>query len=81
VSTDTCLIPKIIIEHGKNGFVGSTPEELRELTIMLLNDKVLAQEVGKAGRRTILDKFSQDRFVREWREIMEHTTHNYKGSS
>lgn len=79
VSTDTCLIPKIIIEDGKNGFVGHTPEELRELTIMLLNNKRLAQEVGKAGRRTILDKFSQDRFVREWSEVLKRTVHDYKG--
>jgi len=72
VSTDTCLIPKIIIEHGVNGFVGSTPDELRRYTHELLNNPGLAQQIGAAGRKTIEEKFSQERFVNKWNEIF-HT--------
>jgi len=71
VSTDTCLIPKIIIEHGVNGFVGSTPEELRRHTHELLHNPILAKKIGDAGRKTIQDKFSQGRFVRKWNEIFK----------
>jgi len=71
VSTDTCLIPKIIIEHGVNGFVGSTPDELRKYTHELLQNPVLAKSIGDAGRKTIEKKFSQDRFVRQWNEIFQ----------
>lgn len=73
VSTDTCLIPKIIIEHGKNGFVGSTPEELRSYCLELLNNPILAHEIGMAGRKTIEEKFSLDRFVGRWNEIFKQT--------
>ncbi len=71
VSTDTCLIPKIIIEHGVNGFVGKTPEELRHHTHELLHNPILAKQIGDAGRKTIEEKFSQDRFVRQWNEIFQ----------
>jgi len=71
VSTDTCLIPKIIIEHGVNGFVGKTPDELRRYTYELLNNPLLAKQIGDAGRKTIEEKFSQDRFVRQWNEIFQ----------
>jgi len=71
VSTDTCLIPKIIIEHGVNGFVGSTPEELRRYTHELLNNPILAAKIGNAGRKTIEEKFSQPRFVTNWNKIFQ----------
>jgi glycosyltransferase involved in cell wall biosynthesis len=73
VSTDTCLIPKIIIKHGVNGFVGSTPDELRKYAHDLLHNPTLAKQIGDAGRRTIEEKFSQDRFVRRWNEIFQKT--------
>jgi len=73
VSTDTCLIPKIIIKNGVNGFVGSTPKELQEYSLMLLNDPALAKRIGDAGRKTIEEKFSQKRFVRRWNEIFKKT--------
>jgi hypothetical protein len=73
VSTDTCLIPKIIIEHGVNGFVGSTPEELRKYTHDLLNNPQLAKQIGDAGRKTIEEKFSQKLFVDKWNDIFQKT--------
>jgi hypothetical protein len=73
VSTDTCLIPKIIIEHGVNGFVGSTPDELRRYSYELLNNPPLAKKIGDAGRKTVEEKFSQDRFVQRWNEIFKKT--------
>ncbi len=74
VSTDTCLIPKIIIKHGVNGFVGNTPDELRKYTHELLNNPILAKQIGDAGRKTIEEKFSQDRFIRQWNEIFQTAT-------
>jgi hypothetical protein len=74
VSTDTCLIPKIMIEHGVNGFVGSTPDELRKYTHEILNNPILAKKIGDAGRKTVEEKFSQPRFVKKWNEIFKKTS-------
>lgn len=78
VSTDTCLIPKIMIKHGENGFVGSTPDELRGYCQMLLRDKPLAEKMGRAARKTIEEKFSQRDFVKKWNEIFIKTSKVYK---
>jgi len=69
VSTATCLIPEIVIEHGVNGFVSNELKELRSYTELLLKDKKLAREMGEAGRKTVEEKFSLDRFVEKWNEI------------
>lgn len=74
VSTDTCLIPKLIIEHGVNGFVGSSADELRAYTHDLLNNPMLAKKIGDAGRKTVEEKFSQARFVEQWNEIFKNTS-------
>jgi hypothetical protein len=69
VSTGTCLIPKIIIEHGVNGFIGNSPQELRSYVELVLNDKTLAKKIGEAGRKTIEEKFTKNIFVSKWQEI------------
>jgi hypothetical protein len=71
VSTATCLIPKIMIEHGVNGFCSNDPVQLNEYCHMLLNDKKLAEDIGKAGRETVLEKFSMENFVQTWEEIFD----------
>jgi len=70
VSTKTCGIPSII-EHGVNGFMSNDEMELRQYCEQLLNDPALAQKMGEAARQTIKQKFSEERFVREWNSIFE----------
>lgn len=68
VSTDNCMIPEII-EHGVNGFMTNNEEEMRSYVIKLLNDSELANELGKAARKTILEKCDPDRFVDDWNKL------------
>jgi len=37
--------------------------------VELLNNPELCQELGKAARQTIQEKFSMDRFVGEWNSL------------
>jgi len=74
VSTDTCLIPKNIIEHGVNGFVGSNVDELKGYTLEILNNPTLAKQIGDAGRQTILEKFSKQIFTDQWNNIFKQAT-------
>ena len=72
VTTDTCGIASVI-KHGVNGLVANTADEATAAIRMLLTDKELANNLGENARQTILDRFSQDRFVSEWNEIFSKT--------
>lgn len=68
VSTDTCMIPEFI-KHGENGFLASNARELRQYVDLLRRDKELAEKMGKAARKTIVENFSLDKFVNKWNEV------------
>jgi hypothetical protein len=70
VSTATCMIPEII-ENGVNGFISNDENELRSYIELLLNDNELNRSIGQKARQTIIDKFSEDRFVNEWNNIFD----------
>jgi len=79
VSTATCMIPEII-EHGVNGFISNDEQELREHLVTLLNDEQLADQMGKKARQTILEKFSEKRFIRTWKGVFNKASdHFFKG--
>jgi hypothetical protein len=55
-----------IIDDGVNGFVDTDPKRLVEVMHTLIADPELARAVGEAGRVTARERFSIDRFVRDW---------------
>ena len=70
VSTATCMIPEII-ENGVNGFISNDEDELREYLVLLLNDEDTAIEMGKRARETVLEKFSEDTFINNWKQFLD----------
>lgn len=70
VTTATCMIPEII-ENGKNGYISNDPNELRHFVDRLRINKDLAREIGKNARQTILDNFSIDGFVNNWKNLFD----------
>lgn len=70
VTTETCDIPNII-KHGVNGFMSNDEGELRGYIEKLLADPELAKKMGEAARSTILDKFSEERFINEWNQVFD----------
>ena len=76
VSTNTCMIPEII-EHGKNGLLSNDANELRSFLEMLLNNEELAKKLGAEARKTMVEKFSLDRFVQSWNKLLYDTVENY----
>jgi glycosyltransferase involved in cell wall biosynthesis len=73
VSTATCMIPSII-ENGVNGFISNDPAELRAYCQHLLRDVDLAASMGAAARQTIIDRFSQEKFVANWDSLLREAT-------
>ena len=67
-----------IIRSGQNGLL-ITPgdvEELAEKIVMLLEDDALRKRLAKAGRQTVLDRFSVDRMARQTAMLYDKILHS-----
>jgi glycosyltransferase involved in cell wall biosynthesis len=49
---------KNIIKHGTNGFIANTPSEWREYLTLLINDEKLRADMGLAGKKIVMEKYS-----------------------
>lgn len=72
VSTATCMIPEII-QNGVNGFISNDENELRERIEYLLHNPEIRQQIGNNARNTIVEKFSENNFVKNWNELLDET--------
>ncbi|MGC9611189.1 MAG: glycosyltransferase family 4 protein [Minisyncoccia bacterium] len=72
VSTKTMELPNII-KNGVNGFISNNPNVLASKINLLLKDKKLAEKLGRAAQKTIRNKFSMKRFVRQWNDLINKT--------
>lgn len=77
VSTPHCMVSEIFT-HTKDAFLGKTPTELRYYLEYLLKNPQVARQVGEQGRQTILEKFSMDKFVKNWNETFTEAIKNYR---
>ena len=50
-----------IVEHGKNGFFANTEKEWIEVLTLLILDPAIREQIGKAGRRTVEERYSIER--------------------
>ncbi|HWX11689.1 MAG TPA: glycosyltransferase [Trinickia sp.] len=55
-----------LIRNGENGFVATDVDALVQTMHALLGDAHEARRLGDGARRTALERFSIDRFVKDW---------------
>ena len=72
VSTETCMIPEVI-ENGVNGFMTNDEKQMKKYLVDLLNDENLAKEMGDNARKTIVERYSAERFVNAWQQILQNS--------
>lgn len=70
VALATTELPSVI-ENGVNGFISCDPEELIDGMRWLLTHPEEAKRMGMAARRVAENRFSLDRFARDWNEAFE----------
>ncbi|HEY3524291.1 MAG TPA: glycosyltransferase family 4 protein, partial [Candidatus Limnocylindrales bacterium] len=59
-----------VIEDGVNGFASTDPAVLVERMRELLADPGLAREIGRAGQVSARERFSVERFGRDWNRVL-----------
>lgn len=72
VTTSTCWIGDVV-KDGVNGLIANTPDEIRDRVQLLLHDDDLCERLGKEARRTIIERFPLEKFVRRWDEVFRRT--------
>ncbi len=77
VTTGTCMIPEII-EHGVNGIIANNASDMKFWCRELLDDPDLARKIGEAGRKTIQERYSLDRFVASWNKLLYKTVGEFR---
>ena len=77
VSTNNCMIPEII-QHGENGLLADTADELRASCQFLLDNPQEARRLGENARNTIKDNYSLDRFTKNWNDLFFKVIRDYK---
>ena len=55
-----------VIQNGRNGYVDTRLDALVDAMQRLRADIGLARDLGEAGRRTAIERFSIDRFIADW---------------
>jgi glycosyltransferase involved in cell wall biosynthesis len=73
VSTNNCMIPEII-KHGVNGFITNDVNEFRACVSGLLNNPVVAEEMGRNARKTILEKYPLKKITNSWNNLFEEVS-------
>lgn len=60
-----------IVKDGENGFLAAIDEEWVEKISLLIEDKDLRERMGKAGRKTVEDRYSVEANKTKWLEIFQ----------
>jgi sugar transferase (PEP-CTERM/EpsH1 system associated) len=72
VATNVGGNPEVVVD-GETGILvpPKEPERIAEAIIKILSDRDMAKRMGEAGRKTVEEKFSLERMVKEYQEIYE----------
>lgn len=57
---------KEVIQHGENGFLADTSAEWVDCLSILIDDLLLRNKMGMAGRKTVEEKYSLQSWQKEW---------------
>ncbi|RTZ48312.1 glycosyltransferase family 1 protein [Candidimonas sp. SYP-B2681] len=60
----------MVITNGVNGYVDTRRERLLECMHQLISEPELARQWGEASRQIARSRFSIDRFVRDWNDLL-----------
>ncbi|MGD9946162.1 MAG: glycosyltransferase family 4 protein [Burkholderiaceae bacterium] len=69
VAFATTEVP-MVIRDGVNGYADTRPRQLEQAMRTLLDEPALARRLGEAARQTVSQRFSLQRFARDWDGVL-----------
>lgn len=66
-----------VIDNETNGYIHTDPSYLITKMKALLEDKHLAERIGREGQQAAIKRFNIKRFTEEWLKIFQLTMENY----
>jgi hypothetical protein len=60
-----------VIQNGHSGFIHTDINYLIDKMKLLLDDKEMAVEIGKEGKKIAEDRFNIQRFIKDWKEVFQ----------
>ncbi|GGH01516.1 glycosyltransferase family 4 protein [Mucilaginibacter phyllosphaerae] len=63
-----------VIENGVSGFIHTDVDYLIDKMKLLISNAQLAQQIGSKGREVALQRFSIQRFTRDWENLLNEVT-------
>lgn len=76
VTTANCMIPEVV-SNGVNGVLCENPQHMRANLIDLLEHPGLCEAYGVRARETILQKFSNQAFLRNWDQYFQNAVSQF----
>jgi len=71
ISTSTTVIPEII-KNGNNGFISNDENEIIKEMKIIIENKILAKEIGIKARETIKNNFNENSFISKWNDVFSN---------
>ena len=65
------------ITDGVNGFSSNDPDYLNRCIENLMQNPVLAKEMGEEARKTVAEKFPINKFIQSWSKGVERAIHDF----
>jgi glycosyltransferase involved in cell wall biosynthesis len=69
-----------VIENGFSGYLHTKMDQLTEVMKELTNNPALARHLGEGARKTALERFSIERFIRDWNDALFEVTNRPRPS-
>lgn len=70
-------VNKMIIEHGRNGFLAANEEEWFQSLCRLIEDKELRITVGESARKTVIENYSVEKYKNKYLEIFQNPNQQF----
>lgn len=60
-----------IITNGSNGFIADSVEQFHQYIDLLLNNKILADQISANGRKTAIEYWGKEKIKEQWRSFLD----------